>query len=112
MSASAQVPTNEQASTGTGKQDDESIVIFLQVGRQVKKAVLEFPITVSTLRLLFMEKFEYDPGMDDFPEVYVNDKRTGVSFELEEMDDVKEGCVLSLNIEREFGSYVAWRGEG
>ena len=78
-----------------------SISLFLQIGRQVKKATLERPISLSSLRLLFMERFEYDPGMEDFPDVYIRDNRTGVQFELEDMDDLREGCVLSLNIERE-----------
>lgn len=48
-----------------------------------------------------MERFEYDPGKEDFPEVYIRDHRTGVQFELEDMDDLKDDTVLSLNIERE-----------
>jgi hypothetical protein len=47
-----------------------------------------------------MERFEYDPGKEDFPEVYIRDPRTGVQFELEDMDDLKDDTVLSLNIER------------
>ncbi|KAK8845370.1 hypothetical protein IAR55_006083 [Kwoniella newhampshirensis] len=76
-----------------------AVSVFLQIGRQVKKAKLELPVTFSNLRLLFMERFEYDPGMEDFPDVYLRDNRTGVQFELEDMDDLKDGCVLSLNIE-------------
>jgi len=79
-----------------------SVSVFLQIGRQVKKASLELPISLSSLRLLFMERFEYDPGMEDFPDLYIRDNRTGVQFELEDMDDLREGCVLSLNFEREF----------
>lgn len=48
-----------------------------------------------------MEKFEYDSGLDDFPDVYVRDPVSGVGYELEDMDDVRQGSVLSLNIERE-----------
>ena len=81
--------------------------VYLQFGRQTKKAKLEYPITPAGIKMLFMERFEYDPGMDDFPEVYVMGTggngmgRDGVAFELEDMEDVVEGCVLSLNIERE-----------
>ena len=77
-----------------------SMSIFLQIGRQVRKARLELPVTMSSLRLLFMERFEYDPGMENFPDVYTRDNRTGVQFELESMEDLSEGCVLSLDIER------------
>lgn len=78
-----------------------SLSAFLQLGRQVKKATIELPLTMSALRLLFMERFEYDPGMEDFPDVYIRDNRTGVQYELEDMDDVREGVVLTLDIERE-----------
>lgn len=80
-----------------------SVSVFLQIGQQVKKARLELPISMSSLRLMFMERFEYDPGMEDFPDVYLRDNRTGVQFELEDMEDLKDGSVLSLNIERESG---------
>ena len=78
-----------------------SVSIFLQIGRQVKKTNVELPTNLSSIKLLFMERFEYDPGKEDFPEVYIRDYKTGVQFELEDMDDLREGTVLSLNIERE-----------
>ena len=86
----------------------DSVTVFLQVGKHVKKVTVEKPVSLSALRLLFMEKFEYDPGMEDFPDVYLRDTKTGVQFELEDMDDVSERCLLLLNIEREFcqGQYV------
>jgi hypothetical protein len=77
------------------------MTVFLQLGRQVKKTSVELPLTQSALRLLFMERFEYDPGMEDFPDVYIRDNRTGVQYELEDMDDLQEGCVLTLDVERE-----------
>lgn len=79
----------------------KSMTVFLQLGRQVKKASVELPLDQSGLRLLFMERFEYDPGMEDFPDVYIRDNRTGVQYELEDMDDLKDGCVLTLDVERE-----------
>ncbi|ORX33551.1 actin interacting protein 3-domain-containing protein [Kockovaella imperatae] len=85
--------------TATPKPSPDSLTVFLQVGRQVKKVVLDLPVSLSALRLLFMEKFEYDPGMEDFPDVYLRDSQTGVQYELEDIDDLKEGCLLSLNIE-------------
>jgi len=77
------------------------IQVFMQIGKQVKKVSVDLPATLSALRLLFMEKFEYDPGMEDFPDVYIRDHRTGMQFELEDMAELKEGSVLNLNIERE-----------
>ena len=82
-----------------------SVSIFLQIGRQVKKTNVELPTNLSSIKLLFMERFEYDPGKEDFPEVYIRDYKTGVQFELEDMDDLRAGTVLSLNIERESSTY-------
>lgn len=48
-----------------------------------------------------MERFDYDPGVDNFPDVYIRDHATGVQFELEDMEELREGAVLSLDIERE-----------
>ncbi|EIW67898.1 hypothetical protein TREMEDRAFT_32672, partial [Tremella mesenterica DSM 1558] len=89
---------------GFARQSDMSspsprISVYLQIGRQVKKATLDLPVDLSSLKLMFMERFEYDPGMEDFPDVYIRDPRTGVQFELEDMDELKEGCILNLNIE-------------
>lgn len=80
----------------------KSVTAFLQLGRHVKKTTVELPLTMSSLRLLFMERFEYDPGMEDFPDVYIKDPKTGVQYELEDMDDVKDSCMLCLDIEREY----------
>lgn len=77
-----------------------SISLFLQIGRQVKKSKVDLPVSLSSLRLLFMERFDYDPGVDNFPDVYIRDPATGVQFELEVMDDLRDGTVLSLDIER------------
>lgn len=79
-----------------------SVSVFLQLGRKVKKTRIEVPATMPGLRLLFMERFEYNLGMEDFPDVYIRDNRTGVQYELEDMDDLREGCVLTLDVEREW----------
>ncbi|GAA6024019.1 hypothetical protein JCM11491_000534 [Sporobolomyces phaffii] len=74
--------------------------IFLQIGRDVKKArVSTGPPTVQSLRQLFVERFQYNPGISGWPEIYVRDPDAGVSYELEDMDDVVPGSVLSLNID-------------
>lgn len=86
----------------TPKVSPTSVRAFLQLGRQVKKATIDLPLTMSALRLLFMERFEYDPGMEDFPNVYIRDNKTGVQYELEDMEDVVDGCVLALDFEREW----------
>jgi hypothetical protein len=76
--------------------------VFLQVGREVKKAKMEPGLTVSSLRMLFVDKFAYNPGQEDFPAIYIRDPSSGVQYELEDTDEVNDRCLLSLNIEREY----------
>lgn len=80
----------------------DAITVFLQVGREVKKAKMEPGLTFSSLRMLFVDKFAYNPGQEDFPAIYIRDPSSGVQYELEDTDEVKERCLLSLNIEREY----------
>lgn len=78
------------------------INIFLQIGRKVKKTVVErSDVTIPALRLLFIDKFAYSPGADSFPDIYIQDPQSGVRYELDEksLDDLHAGSLLSLNIE-------------
>lgn len=76
------------------------ITIFLQLGREVKKVAVEQGISFATLRVLFVDKFSYNPGLENFPAIYIRDPSSQVQYELEHMDEVKDNCLLSLNIER------------
>ncbi|KAF7790185.1 hypothetical protein EIP86_001137 [Pleurotus ostreatoroseus] len=73
--------------------------VFLQLGREVKKVTVEPGLSYSSLRVLFVDKFSYSPGQDNFPAIYIRDPSSGVQYELEDMDEVKEKCLLSLNVE-------------
>lgn len=94
----------DQAATSRAASPTEarprSFPVFLQVGREVKKAVIEPGLSVSSLRVLFVDKFAYNPGQENFPGIYIRDPSSGVQYELEDMDEVKPKCLLSLNIER------------
>ncbi|KDR80532.1 hypothetical protein GALMADRAFT_240835 [Galerina marginata CBS 339.88] len=79
--------------------DPSKITIFLQLGREVKKVVIDPAISFASLRVLFVDKFSYNPGLDNFPAIYIRDPASGVQYELEDTDDVKEKCLISLNIE-------------
>lgn len=83
---------------------NQPFIAFMQVGREVKKATIEPGLTMPMLRVLFMDKFSYSPGMDAFPAIYIRDGSSGIQYELEDMDEIKEKCLLSLNIERKFRS--------
>ncbi|CAE6417519.1 unnamed protein product [Rhizoctonia solani] len=73
--------------------------IFLQLESQVRKAEFEPGMTIAALRILFVEKFAYNPGLDNFPDIYIRDPTSQVMYELEDINEVKEKSLLSLNIE-------------
>jgi hypothetical protein len=79
----------------------QSFPVFLQLGREVKKVTIEPGLSFSSLRVLFVDKFSYNPGLENFPAIYIRDPSSGVQYELENMEEVKQKCLLSLNIERE-----------
>lgn len=81
----------------------ERLTVFLQVGRQVKKVALDTDgLSFASLRVLFVDKFSYTPGSSNFPGIYIRDPSSGVQYELEDVDEVQDKCLLSLNVEREW----------
>ncbi|KIK90770.1 hypothetical protein PAXRUDRAFT_831400 [Paxillus rubicundulus Ve08.2h10] len=76
-----------------------SFSVFLQVGREVKKVTIEPDLSFASLRMFFVDKFSYNPGLENFPAIYIRDPSSGVQYELEDIEEVKEKCLLSLNIE-------------
>jgi hypothetical protein len=85
-----------------GSDGSRQMMVFLQVGRQVKKVTMEPVTSFGQLRVLFMNKFLYNPGKENFPEIYIRDPASGVQYELEDVSEVKDKCLLSLNIERKY----------
>ena len=79
----------------------EKIPVFLQLGSAVRKALVSLTeLSLQSLRLLFVEKFQFNPGVDTFPDILVTDRETGVRYILEEgVQDITEGTVLTLNVE-------------
>ncbi|KAM0752982.1 AIP3-domain-containing protein [Meredithblackwellia eburnea MCA 4105] len=75
------------------------IHIFIQIGRNVKKVRLDSAPSIADLRVLFIERFQYNPGHADFPDIYLRDPAVGVQYELEDMSELKNGSVISLNID-------------
>ncbi|PWN22929.1 AIP3-domain-containing protein [Microstroma glucosiphilum] len=93
---------SEESGRGAAAQDEQgSLQVFLQLGRQTRKATLdtEGGVSIATLKMLFIDRFAYSPGKDDFPAIYIKDPFSGVTYELENLHDVTEGCLLTLNIE-------------
>ncbi len=81
----------------------QALTVFLQVGKQVRKTTIEpSGLSFASLRVLFVDKFQYNPGGSDFPSIYIRDPSSGVQYELEDVEEVRDKCLLSLNIERKF----------
>jgi len=78
---------------------DQPCTVFLQLGRDVKKAKLDSMPTIASLRVLFMDRFQFNPGSGSFPEIYLRDPQSGIQYQLEDMSEVKDRVVLSLNID-------------
>jgi hypothetical protein len=79
-------------------------LLFLQVGKEVKKVTYDGELTIPALQLLFMEKFSYTSGQLDFPHIYIRDPVANLSYELEDVSEVQNKSVLILNLERKIGS--------
>jgi Actin interacting protein 3 len=79
----------------------EKIPVFLQLGSSIRRTFVSLTdLTLQSLRLLFVEKFQFNPGADTFPDILVTDRETGVRYILEEgMQDIVEGTVLTLDVE-------------
>lgn len=105
--ASRYSPSSSRTEVASSQQPEpRSRTIFLQLGRDMKKATLDplDPTTIASLRMLFTDKFAYNPGMSDFPAIYIRDPHSGIQYELEDMEEIKDRSVLCLNIERRFFS--------
>lgn len=73
--------------------------LFLQLGKDVKKTHFEGQVTIPALRMLFVERFAYTPGTGDFPGIYIREPTSGVQYELEDLSEVHNHSLLSLNVE-------------
>ncbi|CAG8789909.1 13866_t:CDS:2, partial [Gigaspora rosea] len=75
------------------------IILYLQLGKDVKKIRYDGDINMTALQMLFIEKFQYNPGMENFPNIYIKDPQIGILYELEDLSEVKDKSVLALNVE-------------
>ncbi|KAI8979780.1 actin interacting protein 3-domain-containing protein, partial [Mycotypha africana] len=78
---------------------NKTLTLFLQLGKQVQKVKYGGEISIPALNMLFLEKFSYSIRQDDFPKIYINDPAVGIAYELEDITEVKDKSVLSLNID-------------
>ncbi|CAJ0632719.1 5406_t:CDS:2 [Entrophospora sp. SA101] len=90
---------NQHINNSKDEEKKKGIKLFLQLGNEVKKLQYDGDISIPTLRILFIEKFQYNPGMDDFPNIYIKDPNVGIMYELEDLNEVTDNSVLALNVE-------------
>ncbi|KAF7720889.1 Bud site selection protein 6 [Apophysomyces ossiformis] len=90
---------------------DKGLTLYLQIGKDVKKVFYEGEISMPSLRMLFIERFGYSSRQNDFPSIYVRDPSIGVSYELENLEEVKDKAVLSLNINENEVMQQRWKEE-
>ena len=85
-------------------QPGKELTLFLQYKSKIKKFVLAEganDLSIARLQLAFIEKFAWNTHNNgiDLPEIYIQDPVSGVRHELEDLRDVKDRCVLVLNVE-------------
>ena len=90
--------TPEQPSPG------KELTLFLQYKSKIKKYVIpegSTDLTLGRLQLAFIEKFAWNTHNNgaDLPEIYIQDPISGIRHELEDLSDVKDRCVLVLNVD-------------
>ena len=88
----------------------EKIAVFLQLGTGVRKTFVSLSeLSLQGIRLLFVEKFQFNPGVETFPDILVTDRETGVRYILEEgVQDITEGTVLTLDVEGKPAPPLCW----
>lgn len=76
-----------------------TIDLYLKLGKQVKKLQYEGDMELSKLRMMFIEKFPHIARNDHFPAIYIFSPTAQISYELENVADVKHDSVLTLEAE-------------
>ncbi len=97
-------PQSQVITTDSSPNQGKELTLFLQYRTKIKKFVLADgyeELTIARLQLAFIEKFAWNTQHDggELPEIYVQDPVSGVRHELEDLSDVKDRCVLVLNVE-------------
>ncbi|GAV55823.1 hypothetical protein ZYGR_0AY02160 [Zygosaccharomyces rouxii] len=74
--------------------------IFLSMSGKTKKCHLQLPTSMHELQLLFVEKFAYSFDEDNFPDLYLQDPKFSVFYELDQqgLSDLHDGCIIELKV--------------
>jgi hypothetical protein len=96
-------PQPEQFIPEQSPQPGKEFTLFLQYKSKIKKYVFSdgFDLSAGRLQLAFIEKFAWDTHRNgELPEIHIQDPVSGVRYELEDMNDIKDRSVLVLNVEQ------------
>ncbi|TKA65756.1 hypothetical protein B0A55_10837, partial [Friedmanniomyces simplex] len=95
-------PQSQYIPSADSPQAGKELTLFLQYKSKIKKYVLDGgELSVPRLQLAFIEKFAWNTQNNgvDLPEIYIQDPVSGVRYELDGLNDVKDRSVLVLNVE-------------
>ncbi|KAK0263282.1 Bud site selection protein 6 [Friedmanniomyces endolithicus] len=95
-------PQSQYIPNADSPQAGKELTLFLQYKSKIKKYVLDGgELSVPRLQLAFIEKFAWNTQNNgvDLPEIYIQDPVSGVRYELDGLNDVKDRSVLVLNVE-------------
>ncbi|KAF2399209.1 AIP3-domain-containing protein [Trichodelitschia bisporula] len=97
-------PASQQFGPDDSPQPGKPLTLFLQYKSQVKKVILDDgfnDLSIARLQLAFIDKFAWNTHNNgvDLPDIYIQDSSTGVRYELEDLNDIKNNTVLVLNVE-------------
>ncbi|CAI6338274.1 unnamed protein product [Periconia digitata] len=96
-------PQPEQFIPDQSPQAGKELSLFLQYKSKIKKYVFSdgAELSIGRLQLAFIEKFAWDTHRNgELPEIHIQDPVSGVRYELEDINDIKDRSVLVLNIEQ------------
>ncbi|KAF1955506.1 AIP3-domain-containing protein [Byssothecium circinans] len=96
-------PQPEQFIPEQSPQPGKELSLFLQYKSKIKKYVFSdgSDLSIGRLQLAFIEKFAWDTHRNgELPEIHIQDPVSGVRYELEDINDIKDRCVLVLNVEQ------------
>jgi len=96
-------PQPEQFVPDQSPQPGRELALFLQYKSKIKKYVFSdgSDLSIGRLQLAFIEKFAWDTHRNgELPEIHIQDPVSGVRYELEDINDIKDRSVLVLNVEQ------------
>jgi hypothetical protein len=96
--------TSTANTTAEVQSASKSLTLFLQYKTKVRKVVLADgfeELSIPRLQLAFIDKFAWNTHSNgiELPDIYIQDPLSGVRYELEDLQDIKDQSVLALNVD-------------